>query len=308
MLTILRRSSEHEKGDTEVEGRKMRVRTKRRMNAHHDRSTIRRPGTFRSHLSPVTGLLMAILALGLTHPPQGSAQTLRPLPAPPVAQRGVDGTIQVLTDRGGLHVDVREARPADVLQTLGARAGVAVTVEGDLPGRLTRVFTVASVEAAVREVVRGYPTVLVFEPDRAIRVIALGTAPGEGAPAAPSPTVVAAPSEAGQAHAATDETAPGADPDPVRAEDEAPHHRGRARGDSTPAVRRPTPGDPDPAARQAGTLAPGPRDAGRAHAAPDTAGAGRPQAFRAELMETLMRAMRPSAIAPGRPRPDGRTQ
>ena len=68
------------------------------MNAHHDRSTIRRPGKFRSHLSPVTGWLTAILALGLTHTPQGSAQTLRALPAPPVAQRSVDSTIQVLTE------------------------------------------------------------------------------------------------------------------------------------------------------------------------------------------------------------------
>ena len=278
------------------------------MNAHHDRSTIRRPGKFRSHLSPVTGFLTAILALGLTPTPQGSAQTLRALPAPPVAQRGVDSTIQVLTDRGGLHVDVREARPADVLQTLGARAGVAVTVEGELPGRITRVFTVASVEAAVREVVRGYQAVLVFENDRAIRVIALGNAPVDGAPASPSPTVVATQPAAGQAHAATDETAPGADPDQVRAEDDAPHHRGRALGDSTPAVRRQTTGDPDPAAPQAGAPAPGPRDAGRAHAASDTAGAGRQPASRAELKETLMRAMRPSAIAPGRPRPDGRTR
>ena len=202
------------------------------MNAHHDRSTIRRPGKFRSHLSPVTGLLMAILALGLTPTPQGSAQTLRALPAPPVAQRGVDSTIQVLTDRGGLHVDVREARPADVLQTLGARAGVAVTVEGELPGRITRVFTVASVEAAVREVVRGYQAVLVFENDRAIRVIALGNAPVDGAPASPSPTVVAAQPEAGQAHAATEETAPDADLDQVLAEDDGRHHRRRALGDS----------------------------------------------------------------------------
>jgi hypothetical protein len=278
------------------------------MNAQHDRSTIRWPGKLRSHLSPVTGLLMAILALGLTHPPQGSAQTLRALPAPPVAQRAIDRTIQVLTDRGGLHVDVREARPADVLQTLGARAGVAVTVEGELPGRITRAFTVASVEAAVREVVRGYPTVLVFENDRAIRVIARGNAPVDGAPASPSPTVVAAQLEAGQAHAATDETAAGADPDQVLAEDEAPPHRGRALGDSTSAVRRQATGDPDPAARQATAQAPGPRDTGRAHAAPDTAGAGRQQAFRAELMETLIRAMRPSAIAPGRPRTDGRTR
>ena len=151
---------------------------------------------------------MAILALGLTPTPQGSAQTLRALPAPPVAERGVDSTIQVLTDRGGLHVDVREAQPADVLQTLGARTGVAVTVEGELPGRITRVFTVASVEAAVREVVRGYQAVLVFENDRAIRVIALGNAPGDGGPASPSPTVAAAQPEAGQARAATDETAP----------------------------------------------------------------------------------------------------
>ncbi len=278
------------------------------MNAHHDRSTIRRPGKFRSHLSPVTGLLTAILALGLTPTPQGSAQTLRALPAPPVAQRGVDSTIQVLTDRGGLHVDVREARPADVLQTLGARAGVAVTVEGELPGRITRVFTVASVEAAVREVVRGYQAVLVFENDRAIRVIALGNAPVDGAPASPSPTVVAAQPAAGQAHAATEATAPDADLDQVLAEDDGRHHRRRALGDSAPAARRQAIGDPDAAAPQAAAQAPGQRDAGRAHAAPDKAGAGRQQAFRTELMETLMRAIKPSVSATGRPRTDGRTR
>jgi hypothetical protein len=278
------------------------------MNAQHDRSTIRRPGTFRSHLSPVTGLLTAILALGLTHPPQGSAQTLRALPVPPVAQPGVASTIQVLTDRGGLHVDVREARPADVLQTLGARTGVAVTVEGELPGRLTRAFTVASVEAAVREVVRGYPTVLVFEPDRAIRVIALGTAPGEGPPAAPSPTGIAPPPEPGPAHAATDQTAPGADPDPEPAEDDGRHHRRSAPGDSAPAARGPALGDSDAEAPPAAAPAPRPRDPARAHAAPNPAGAGQPQAFRTELMETLMRAIRPPAIATGRPRTDGRTR
>jgi hypothetical protein len=275
------------------------------MNAQHDRSSIRRPGTFRSHLSAVTGWLMAILALGLAHPSQGCAQPLRALSAPPVAQPSVASTIQVLRDSGGLHVEVREARPADVLRTLGARTGVAVTVEGELAGRITRAFTVTSVEAAVREVVRGYPTALVFENDRAIRVIALGTAPVDGAPASPSPTGLAAPPEAGQAPAATQETAPGADPDQVLAEDDAPHHRGRALGDSAPAARRPVPGDPDPAAREAAAQAPGPRDA---HSAHDTAGAGRHQAFRAELMETLMRAMRPPAIATGRPRPDGRTR
>jgi hypothetical protein len=164
------------------------------------------------------------------------------------------------------------------------------------------------VEAAVREVVRGYQTVLAFENDRAIRVIALGNAPVDGAPASPSPTEIAAQPEAGQAHAATDETTAGADRDQVLAEDDAPRHRGRALGDSTPAVRRQAIGDPDPAGRQAAAEAPGQRDAGRAHAAPDKAGAGRQQAFRAELMETLIRAMRPSAIATGRPRTDGRTR
>lgn len=251
---------------------------------------------------------MVILALGLAHPSQGSAQTLRPRPAPPAAQPSVASTIQVLREAGGLHVEVREARPADVLQTLGARAGVAVTLEGELPGRITRAFTVASVEAAVREVIRGYPTALVFEPDRAIRVIALRPAPGDGAPASPAPTGAAAQSEAGPAPAAPDEPAPAADPDPGRAEDEAPHHRGRALGAAPPAVRRPPPGDPDPAAPPAEAPAAGPRDAGRAHAAPDPAGAGRPPASRAALMETLMRVMRPSAIAPGPPRPDGRTR
>jgi hypothetical protein len=278
------------------------------MNTQHDRSTIRRPGKFRGHLSPVTGLLMAILALGLIYTPQGSAETPRALPAPPVAQPRVDSTIQVLTDRGGLRVEVREARPADVLRALGARTGVAVTVEGELPGRITRAFTVASVEAAVREVIRGYPTALVFESDRAIRVIALGNAPGDGAPAAPSPTVVAAQPGAGQAPAATDETASDADPDQALAEDEAPHHRRRAPGDSDPAGRTQANGDRDPAAPRATAPAPGRRDAGRGHAASDKAGAGRLQTFRTQLMETLMQAIRPPASATGRPRTDGRTQ
>jgi hypothetical protein len=278
------------------------------MNAQrHDRSTIRRPGKFRIHLSPVTGLLMAILALGLTYTPQGSAQTLKALPTPPAAQPSVDSTIHVLTDGGGLRVEVREARPADVLQTLGARTGVAVTVEGELPGRITRAFTTASVEDAVREVVRGYPTALVFESDRAIRVIALGNAPADGRPASPAPTVIAT-QPAGPAPAATDETAPGADPDQVLAEDDGPHHRGRAPDDSAPAVRRQAMGDREPTARQGAIQAPGQREAGRAHAAADNGDAGRQQAFRAELMETLKRAMRPSPIATGRPRTDGRTR
>lgn len=251
---------------------------------------------------------MSVLVLGLTHTPQGSAQNLRALPTPPGAQPRVDSAIHVLTDRGGLHVEVREARPAEVLQTLGARTGVAVTVEGELPGRITRAFTVASVEDAVREVVRGYPTALVFENDRAIRVITLGNAPVDGAPASPSPAAIATQPEAGHAHAAADETAPGADPDQVPAEDDGRHHRGRALDDSAPAVRRQAIGDPDPTARQAAIQAPGQREADRAHAAPDKAAAGRQQAFRTELMETLMRAMRPSPVTIGRPRTDGHTR
>ena len=59
-------------------------------------------------------------------------------------------------------VEVRDARPVDVLQALGVRGGVPVTVQGELPGRITRAFTAASVEDAVREVLRGYSMALVF--------------------------------------------------------------------------------------------------------------------------------------------------
>jgi hypothetical protein len=218
-------------------------------------------------------------------------------------------------DGGGLRVEARESRPADVLRALGARTGVAVTVEGELPGRITRAFTVASVEDAMREVVRGYPTALVFDraeesdraPWRGIRVIALGNAPRDGPSVSPSPSVIATQPEAGHARAATDETAPGADPDQALTEDDGRHPRGRTLGDSAPAIRRQAIGDPDSNARRAAAQAPGQREAGRAHA-PDPAGAARQQAFRTELFETLSRAMRPSPIATGRPRTDGRTR
>jgi hypothetical protein len=274
------------------------------MNTQCDRSPSR-PDKLHRHLSPVTGVLMALLALGLACTPQGSAETLRPLAA---AQPRVDSPIRVLTDRAGLRVECREARPADVLRALGARTGVTVTVEGELPGRITRAFTVASVEDAVREVIRGYPTALVFENDRAIRVIALGSAPGDGAPASPPPTATTTPPGAGQARAAADETAPGADPDPVLTEDDGGHHRRSAPSDSGPTARRQVVGDPGSAARQGAAQAPRQRNPGPAQATPDTAGAGRQQAFRAELMETLMRAIRPSTIATSRTRTDGQGQ
>jgi hypothetical protein len=105
------------------------------------------------------------------------------------------GPIHVVIDAAGLRVEVRDARPADVLQTLGARSRVPVTLRGELPGRITREFSVASVEDAVREVLRGYSAALVF--GRAaeghdgrvseIRVLAVGNAPPGAEPAAREP-------------------------------------------------------------------------------------------------------------------------
>ena len=101
----------------------------------------------------MTGLLVAILFLGVMDPLRAAAaETPRPLAAPPAAPAKVDSPIRVLTDGAGLRVECHEARPADVLRALGARTGVAVIVEGELPGRITRTFTAPSVEAAVREV------------------------------------------------------------------------------------------------------------------------------------------------------------
>jgi hypothetical protein len=161
------------------------------------------------------------------------------------------------------------------------------------------------VENAVREVIRGYPTALVFENDRAIRVIALGSAPGDAVPASPSPTVHTTQPDAGQARAATDVTESGADPDPLLAEDDGGHHRRSALDDSAPTARGQAIGDPDSAAPQTAAPAPRQRDQSRAHAAPGKVSGNRQPAFRTELMETLMRAIRPSTIATSRPRTDG---
>jgi hypothetical protein len=281
------------------------------MHTQRDPSPIR-PDTLLP-LAGMTGLLVAILFLGVMDPLRAAAaETPRPLAAPPAAPAKVDSPIRVLTDGAGLRVECHEARPADVLRALGARTGVAVIVEGELPGRITRTFTAPSVEAAVREVIRGYPTALVFDNDRTIRVIAHGGAPGESAPASPSPTTT--PPEAGPARAAADETAPGADPEDGLAEDEGDHHHRSALGESAPGARR-QPGGPLNSAASPGAApasprrTPGPRLAAgdRKGPAGDRKGAGQPQAFRAELMDTLMRAIRPS-IATSKPRTDGQAR
>jgi hypothetical protein len=277
------------------------------MYTQRDRSPIR-PDTLLRPLARMTGLLVAILLLGFADPPRAAAETPRPLAAPPK----VDSAIRVLTDRAGLRVECHEARPADVLRALGAQSGVAVIVEGELPGRITRTFTAPSVEAAVREVIRGYPTALVFDNDRAIRVIALGGAPADGAPASPSPTTT--PPEAGPARAAADETAPGGDPEDGVPEDEGDHHHRSALGESGPGARRQPGGTPNSTARPGAAPAPPQRIPGpglaagdRKGPAGDRKGPGQPQAFRTELMETLMRAIRPS-IATGRPRTDSQAR
>jgi hypothetical protein len=278
------------------------------MHTQRDRSPIL-PDTLLRPLARVTGLLVAVLLLGVTDPPLATAAEP---PRPPAAAPKVDSPIRVLIDRAGFRVECHDARPADVLRALGARSGVVVIVEGELPGRITRTFTAPSVEAAVREVIRGYPTALVFDSDRAIRVIALGSAPGDGAPA--SPSAITSPAEAGRARAAADEAAPGEDPDDGVSEDEAEHHHRSALGESAPGARRQPGGTPNSAGRPGAAPAspqrtPGPRLAAgdRKGPAGDKKGSGQAQAFRAELMDTLMRAIRPS-IATDRPRTDGQAR
>ena len=151
-----------------------------------------------------------------------------------------------------------------------------------------------------------------FTPERTIRVIAHGGAPGESAPASPSPTTT--PPEAGPARAAADETAPGADPEDGLAEDEGDHHHRSALGESAPGARR-QPGGTSASAGRPGaapafprpTPGPGLAAGDRKGPAGDKKGSGQAQAFRAELMDTLMRAIRPS-IATSKPRTDGQAR
>lgn len=177
----------------------------------------------------------------------GAALALAPSPgtaagAPGVAATrptaGVEGpgAVRVAIDGASVRVEVRAASPVEVLRILGRLSGVPVTVEGALPGNITRAFGADSLEEAVREVVRGYSAALVFghaEQDRGgrpsdIRIIALGNAPPVPEPSTPGPPEPGVRPEAvraGPAPAPVDSA-----PDPTRAllEDGDPVARARA--------------------------------------------------------------------------------
>jgi hypothetical protein len=154
--------------------------------------------------------------------------------APAAAQPG--HAIHIVRQGGALLVDVRDARPTDVLQALGAQCRVSVTVQGKLPGRITRAFTVASVEDAVREVVRGYSVALVFGRAgegagvrlRDVRIISVWSAPLQRERTAPTPVVHATRLDAVRALAGTGDISAVADLSRVLVEDAAAIVRARA--------------------------------------------------------------------------------
>jgi hypothetical protein len=138
--------------------------------------------------------LTVALALTLGMVDHLAAQVLGTAGASETAELRSDGAIRVVMDGARVRVEVRDARPADVLRTLGIRSRVPVTVDGELPGRITREFSAVSLEDAVREVVRGYSAALVFgstvEGHGArlsdVRIIARGNGPSSGEPASPA--------------------------------------------------------------------------------------------------------------------------
>jgi hypothetical protein len=154
-----------------------------------------RSGRSSSALVTAAGLLTAVFVVSVIPVGPVAAPASGTAAPPAAAPLRADGAIHVVMDGTALRVDVQDARPADVLRTLGARSRVPVTVHGELPGRITRAFHAASVEDAVREVVRGYSAALVFSREAEghdarpsdIRIIAIGNPPPEGEPAEPAP-------------------------------------------------------------------------------------------------------------------------
>src|SRR5262245_58631982 len=108
---------------------------------------------FTSALLTRVALLAVVLIPVLSQGGHVGAQALGAGVASATAHSRPDSAIHVAIDGAGLRIEVRYARPADVLQTLGAQSRVPITVQGELPGRITRTFTAASVEDAVREVI-----------------------------------------------------------------------------------------------------------------------------------------------------------
>src|SRR5262245_12194935 len=115
--------------------------------------------------------------------------------------------LTVEVDRGTVTVDIRNARLAQVLRVIGERAGIEVTVRGDVSRPLTQSFAGVPLEEGLRRLTRGYSLVLTHaaapgtsRAHRLTRVWVLGDAstPDTFAAATPTPEPLAEPRR--QAH------------------------------------------------------------------------------------------------------------
>jgi hypothetical protein len=70
--------------------------------------------------------------------------------------------IDVAADGGLLTVDVRNAPLAQVLRTVAERAGIEITVRGDVSAPVTLTFAALPLEEAIRRIARGYPLAFTY--------------------------------------------------------------------------------------------------------------------------------------------------
>ena len=103
------------------------------------------------------GAFLIVAALGLS------------VPRPAVLaadQAALPSAIQVAIQHGLLTVDVREAPLADLLQMIGERAGLRVTIHGNVKTLVTDSFAGLSLGEGIRRVVGANGLVLIYAPSR----------------------------------------------------------------------------------------------------------------------------------------------
>jgi hypothetical protein len=110
--------------------------------------------------------------------------------------------LDVSVSGGELTVDVRNAPLGQVFQTIGRRAGLEVTLRGDLSARITQSFAGVSLEDGIRRLARGHSIAVTYaaSPEAAERGILTGvwvmgssSAPDRAVAVSSPPGVTAAP-------------------------------------------------------------------------------------------------------------------
>ena len=79
----------------------------------------------------------------------------------PIADASIE---EVAVERGRLTLSVQNARLAEVLQTIGEEAGIAIEIHGDLSERITTSFANILLEEGLRQLLRGKSFALSYAP------------------------------------------------------------------------------------------------------------------------------------------------